>query len=85
MSSNGLTNGFQSLLNLSSLDGIDVINASDVTVNDNLSLPYTDSNSILETDAFGNVFGQSLLNGQLLIGKQEIILNLILLLDHPIF
>src|SRR6185312_4029240 len=69
MSTTGFTNGYQSLLNISTFDNIDIINAGNVTVNDSLSLPYVAGNSILLTDSSSNVIGSTLTNGQVLIGS----------------
>ncbi len=40
MSIDGLTSGYQSLLNMTTFDDLDIINASSVTVNNNLTLTY---------------------------------------------
>src|SRR4051812_15288290 len=69
MSYSGQTNGYQSLLNMSTFDDLSVINVGNVTVTNQLSLPYLNAKAILGTDASSNVIASNLTNGQLLIGS----------------
>ena len=65
----GVVSGYIPLQNISSFNSSNIINANQVTVNSELSLPYISAHSVLLTDANSDVVGQALTDGQVLIGS----------------